>query len=160
MKQPLTSTMSPDSQTYWSTLSTILDALGPDGQSSENTDLEDDSENDGDAHPLLVTIPNFRRRVLSSLLGKLDSDIKELQRKETKQAGKRYVSRPTRVRHRSKVISTRSTVKGLSRSCYHRQYLQRLLANFWELLKVENVEIPLLEGSALLYGDSNSEGEE
>lgn len=79
-------------------VSHLVKLLDIEGQSSENTDSEDEAI-PNQPPSLLVKVPYFRRRVISEYMEQLDNAIDTLCIQEARQAGKRFVSRPSRIRH-------------------------------------------------------------
>ncbi|KAJ3717352.1 hypothetical protein C8R42DRAFT_724254 [Lentinula raphanica] len=129
----------------------VLLTLGVDGQSSEESGEED---------TFLVTVPHYRRRIITSMMSDLDKHAKDLS-KEQWLVSKRAMPRPKHIRERSNKISTRTTKKGLPRSLYHRQFLQQLPPSLLERLHVDSKETPNFEQWALaVQADSDSDSDE
>lgn len=62
---------------------------------------------------------------------------------EACQAGKRAVSRPSRIRRRTTSTSTRTVKRNLPKSCYHRRYLQSLIPSALAIVRPCDEPIPL-----------------
>lgn len=104
-------------------MASVNEELEVDGQSSEDTDDESPDQ----PAPLNVTVPEYRRRIISRLMGELDRKIKDVTLRRSRQAGThRSQLRPTRIRCRSNVISGNTVKHSLPRSYYHSRYLESL----------------------------------
>lgn len=123
-------------------VSNLINLLDIEGQSSEDTDAEDDPIPNQPPR-LLVKVPYFRRRVISEYMEQLDSAIDTLRIQEARQAGKRVVSRPSRIRRRTTSTSTRTVKRNLPKSCYHRRYLQSLIPSALAIVRPCDEPIPL-----------------
>ncbi|KAL0057425.1 hypothetical protein AAF712_015931 [Marasmius tenuissimus] len=131
----------------WKAVQTINEGLGADGQSSEDTDRDDVDL------PRIITVPRFRRRIVSNLMGDLDSEMK----KRNQQANTAVHAR--RIRRRSEKVTDRppeAVLCSLPECCYHRRYLRHLDSLAKEELGAKDSDIPYLTG---LYQDSDSEKE-
>ncbi|KAJ3831197.1 hypothetical protein F5878DRAFT_549828 [Lentinula raphanica] len=124
----------------------VLHALGAEGQSSEESGPED---------ALLVTVPHYRRRIITPMMVDLDQRAKENQ---SRLLGKKALPRPKHVRVRSEQRSTRTVKKGLPRSLYHRRYLEQLPPALSGQLLIDSKEITGFEQWALA-GQPNSDTE-
>ena len=67
-------------QQKWQRVSNVLSSLGPDGQSSEDTDTGDDL--DDEPRRLRITVPHYRRQILGAVFEELDSEIRSLSKRE------------------------------------------------------------------------------
>ncbi|KAK1233797.1 hypothetical protein PQX77_003024 [Marasmius sp. AFHP31] len=131
----------------WKAVQTINKGLGADGQSSEDTDRDDVDL------PRIVTVPRYRRRIVSNLMGDLDSEMKKRAQKANTAVHAR------RIRRRSEKVSDRppeAVPRNLPECCYHRRYLRHLDPLAKEELGAKKSDIPYLNG---LTQDSDSEKE-
>ncbi|KAJ3825931.1 hypothetical protein F5880DRAFT_1477298 [Lentinula raphanica] len=127
----------------------VLHALGAEGQSSEESGPED---------ALLVTVPHYRRRIITPMMVDLDQRAKEMSKNQSRLLGRKALPRPKHVRVRSEQRSTRTVKKGLPRSLYHRRYLEQLPPALREELLIDPKEITGFEQWALAgQPDSDSE---
>lgn len=123
-------------------VSHLVKLLDIEGQSSENTDSEDEAI-PNQPPSLLVKVPYFRRRVISEYMEQLDNAIDTLRVQEARQAGKRFVSRPSRIRKRITSASRRTVKHNLPKSCYHRRYLKTLIPSALAIVQPRDETIPL-----------------
>ncbi|KAJ3766234.1 hypothetical protein FB446DRAFT_654110, partial [Lentinula raphanica] len=143
----------PDSldRTHLQRTQDVLLKLGVDGQSSEES---------GDEDTFLVTVPHYRRRIITRMMTDLDKRAKDLS-KEQRLVNKRAMPRPKHIRERTNKISTRTTKKGLPRSLYHRQYIRQLPPSLLDQLHIDSKEIPNFEQWALVgQADSDSDSDD
>ncbi|KAJ3765169.1 hypothetical protein FB446DRAFT_655613 [Lentinula raphanica] len=142
----------PDSldRTHLQRTKDVLLTLGVDGQSSEESGEED---------TFLVTVPHYRRRIITRMMTDLDKRAKDMS-KEQRLVNKRARPRPKHIRERSNKISTRTTKKGLPRSFYHRRYLRQLPPSLLGQLHIDKRETPNFEQWALTgQADSDSDSD-
>ncbi|KAJ3816453.1 hypothetical protein F5880DRAFT_1512650, partial [Lentinula raphanica] len=118
----------------------VLHALGAEGQSSEESGPED---------ALLVTIPHYRRQIVTEMMVDLDRRAKDMSKHQSRLLGRKSLPRPKHARVRSQQRSTRTVKKGLPCSLYHRRYLQQLSPPLREQLQIDSKEITGFEQWAL-----------
>jgi len=140
----------------WQMVANVNRELDIEGQSSEYTDSDVDSESN-ESPALCTTIPKCRRRIISDLMEDLDQAINEHIRKQSRHLGKRYVPKPSRVRHRTRRISDRTVKRSLPRSCYHRRFLAGLAPNELAMISPRDEEIPIFSQYADGFGSDSME---
>lgn len=128
-------------KTHFEMMKQVNDALGIEGQSSEDSDSEHDPNSNQPA-ALLVSIPHSRRRIISQLLYDLDNDIDRHRSQSLRSRGKRIIPKPTRIRKRTDNISYRTVKHGLPRALYHRRYLAGLVPSALVAVKPQEIQIP------------------
>lgn len=133
---------SPLQKKKWEMVSRLLDLLDIEGQSSEASDSEAETS-PNQPSPLLIKVPFFRRRVISEYMEQLDTAIDTLRLQEARQAGKRVIPRPTRIRKRTTATSDRTVRHGLPKSCYHRRYLRTLVPSALAIVQPRDEPIPV-----------------
>ncbi|KAJ3990821.1 hypothetical protein F5050DRAFT_1582405 [Lentinula boryana] len=131
----------------------VLDKLGVEGQSSEE-------ESDSEPGVLKVTVPHYRRRVITEMMKDLDLRVKEVTDSMARQSGKRILPRPTHTRRRIERKSEWTIRKGLPRSLYHHRFLARLPVAVLEDLKINNKEITGFDQWALAMQDDSDSDED
>ncbi|KAJ3990778.1 hypothetical protein F5050DRAFT_1906062 [Lentinula boryana] len=131
----------------------VLDKLGVEGQSSEE-------ESDSEPGVLKVTVPHYRRRVITEMMKDLDLRIKEVTDSMAQQSGKRILPQPTHTRRRIERKSERTIRKGLPRSLYHHRFPARLPVAVLEDLKINNKEITGFDQWALAMQDDSDSDED
>jgi hypothetical protein len=112
----------------------LVDLLQIEGQSSEDTDPEADPV-PNQTTPLCVTIPYFRRRIISELMEELDTAIDQLHVDLARRTGKQIIPKFHCSRRRTNNISDRTVKHSLPRSLYHRRFLKRLTPSALAIIK-------------------------
>lgn len=124
----------------WEMILQLLQALAIEGQSSEDTDSENN------LHPtqpaaLLIKVPHFRRRIIGELMEDLDRAVEQLRISQRRQSGIRAVPRPSRIRIRCGQVSYRTVQYRLPRPLYHRTYLRNLTKSMLNKVKPKDVVV-------------------
>lgn len=129
----------------------VLDSLDHEGMSSE------ESDNEGG---LIVTIPYYRRRIVSQMMSDLDRDSKTVLEDHDRSLRKNR-PRPKFLRRRTGRKSNRTVKKGLPASLYHRRFLSQLSDPAREGLEIPPMDLPNFEQWALtMQANSDSESDE
>ncbi|KAJ3799093.1 hypothetical protein GGU11DRAFT_532749 [Lentinula aff. detonsa] len=148
------STLTTFTRRKWEFARDIVHNLGKDGQSSEDTDRDDDEL------PLVTTVPYYRRRIVGELLQEVDREAARLQWKAATLKGKHAVVRAGKIHRRSTIQSHRSVARKLPEALYHRGYLQSLTPYEKELLQInKEISMPMFEVD-MFRQESNSEMEQ
>lgn len=113
----------------------VNEALGAEGQSSEESDREEPSRRlSNDAYPLKVSRPFYRHELAGELLEDLDKSIDKLR---TDSGRVRH-----RIRTRSPVRSTKSLKKGLPKALYDPLFLQSLTPTLRKRVQPRDTPMP------------------
>ncbi|KAJ3735319.1 hypothetical protein DFJ43DRAFT_992000, partial [Lentinula guzmanii] len=120
----------------WRMVQEINDALGNEGQSSEESDREPSRRLPNHAFPLRVTRPHYRHPIAGELLNDLDNSVDKL--RET--SDHRHVQH--RLRRRTTDLSMNSVNKGLPKALYDPLYLRSLTPLKRKQLKPSDTAIP------------------
>ncbi|KAK7029031.1 hypothetical protein VNI00_014741 [Paramarasmius palmivorus] len=138
----------PMDKAKWQMVKNVLDNVEADAMSSDNTDTEENPATpnrlDTPAQ-LLITVPHYRRRIISDLFDDLDASHKDFVVKEARKAGTRYMPKPTRLRVRTGVKSERTVARHLPGGLYHRNFLKRLTPREREAVAVKEGEVPFFD---------------
>lgn len=103
----------------WEMIEEVNEALGIEGQSSEESDTNPDTRLPNHHYALKVTRPAYRHSMVGELMNDVDKSIDKLRNTDTRRLRHR-------VRMRTIDKSTNSVKKGLPTALYDSEFLQKL----------------------------------
>jgi len=109
----------------------------------------------------IVTIPHYRRRIISQMMSDLDRDSKTALESHDRSLRKNNRPHPKFLRRRTEQKSSRTVKKGLPSSLYHHRFLSQLSDPVREGLEILPTELPNFDQWALtMQADSDSGSED
>lgn len=126
----------PVAQRKWEMIEEVNEALGTEGQSSEESDREPSKRLSNHAYPLKVSRPFYRHDLAGELLEDLDKSIDKLRA----ESGTRRVHH--RIRTRSPLKSTNSVKSGLPTALYDPHFLQSLTPTLRNRVQPRDTPMP------------------
>ncbi|KAJ3978588.1 hypothetical protein F5890DRAFT_1422489 [Lentinula detonsa] len=124
----------------WEMMAEINTALQIEGQSSEESDHDQDCPPNG-SRPLKVSRPRYRHPVVSELMGHLDLAIGIHREHTARGSGKRLRAKHARIRIRTPTTSVRTVKSGLPRNLYDPVFLETLTPAMRAEVKPHDSEI-------------------
>ncbi|KAE9384702.1 hypothetical protein BT96DRAFT_841834, partial [Gymnopus androsaceus JB14] len=124
----------------WEMILQLLQVLAIEGQSSEDTDSENN------LHPtqpaaLLIKVPHFWHRIIGELMEDLDRAVEQLRISQRRQSGIRAVPRPSCIRIRSGQVSYWTVQYRLPCPLYHCTFLRNLTKSMLNKVKPKDVVV-------------------
>lgn len=126
----------PVTKRKWEMMEEVNEALGTEGQSSEESDREPGKRLSNHAYPLKVTRPFYRHELAGELMENLDKAIDQVHA----DSGTRRVRH--RVRTRSTVRSTNLLQSGLPTALYDPYFLEHLTPTMRNRVRPRDTPMP------------------